>query len=297
MADGKNERARGRPDLTPDYMKELIQESGYLLELRVQEVFRQAGWWVSPNEAYPDPQEQKSREIDLVADSNPPKPNEHVLVFMRLVVECINNGLPLVFFTPPRGDAFAPLDCRSDIKMVGWPNKVPTPVSEGELWDLEDALDFKTYHHYCRDDVATQWCTFTPFGDRGWKVEHSSLSFGCIQSLCNATDHFLGGFGKARLARGDAWLFFLYPLIVTQGHLFTCSGVSPHSVTVSPTDRVRFRRSVASGAKYRTYSIDVVSEAGLPGLIEMINAEMASVTDDLAAKMALPRRRPRRPVH
>ncbi|MBI3646468.1 MAG: hypothetical protein HY233_10950 [Acidobacteriales bacterium] len=47
--------------------KDALLRSGYLLEHRIEDLLRQKAYYVEANEAYPDPESGKSRELDIYA--------------------------------------------------------------------------------------------------------------------------------------------------------------------------------------------------------------------------------------
>ena len=74
--------------------KQVLKQSGYLLESRVEEVLRNLGYSVTPNRHYPDAHSGKYREIDLVAVRSEFFANQlgkFDNLTTKLLVECVNN--------------------------------------------------------------------------------------------------------------------------------------------------------------------------------------------------------------
>jgi hypothetical protein len=88
-------------------MKEALLHSGYLLETRVASLIDRNGFFGAMNVAFLDPETKKSRELDLYAEykgvffhSQP----QRLYVTVNLIVEVINNPIPVVFLVGMSAD-------------------------------------------------------------------------------------------------------------------------------------------------------------------------------------------------
>lgn len=76
-----------------------IKKNGYLTELNIGENLRKKGWTVQYNQAYLDPDLNKSREIDIIASySKPSKRFSFSMVSVHLVIEAKMSHRPWVVF-------------------------------------------------------------------------------------------------------------------------------------------------------------------------------------------------------
>jgi hypothetical protein len=142
-----------QPTISHQQMRDALLRSGYLLEYRVEQVFRAHGYFVEANQAYPDPITGKSRELDLAAMSGKLVwENETSLVFSRPLVECVNNTQPMAFITKSSIVSGAHV---YDLPFSGLPLKVN---SNGRWVPLAVFLGMDKYHHHCEGLVATQYC-------------------------------------------------------------------------------------------------------------------------------------------
>jgi len=69
-----------------------VEDSGYLLEQQVANVFESLGYHVEPNFSFPDPEQELSREIDVRAfrrEFYDAQRNE--AVWVEFLVECKNS--------------------------------------------------------------------------------------------------------------------------------------------------------------------------------------------------------------
>jgi len=77
-----------------------FEKQGYSLEMRVAQVFKQAGFEVSQFETYVDPESNDLREVDVAASIGC---HLHVIdVLITLFVECKYSQHPWLIFTSPR---------------------------------------------------------------------------------------------------------------------------------------------------------------------------------------------------
>jgi hypothetical protein len=77
-----------------------LKKQGYSLEMRVAQVFKEAGFEVSQFETYVDPESNDLREIDVVASIG--RHLDTIDVRVTLFVECKYARKPWVIFTSPR---------------------------------------------------------------------------------------------------------------------------------------------------------------------------------------------------
>jgi hypothetical protein len=90
---------------TNEQILEAIEQSGYLLEQHVATRLEALDFYVRTNVAFEDPDEGKSREIDVsafkrVAHNETAK----VSAFVDLIVECKNASNPLVFIARSKNE-------------------------------------------------------------------------------------------------------------------------------------------------------------------------------------------------
>src|SRR5437867_26600 len=85
--------------LSKQEMIDALKRSGYLIEGRLQTFISNddPNWLIIPNECYPDPITQKSRELDLQALRGILLRDEPFTgkFLLNLFVECVNNPNPL----------------------------------------------------------------------------------------------------------------------------------------------------------------------------------------------------------
>lgn len=257
-------------------LKQALLRSGYLLEARVEAVIRERWGHVETNASYEDPDTKKSREYDISSlVAYKAGPDKYGYIFGFLVMECINNPQPLAVLTKEPLTAFLH---HEDIKMSGLPVKVPDKTIRIGWRRLCDYLKMDQYHHYCKGNIGTQFCSFVrkKMGKtQEWMAVHDSSHFDSFQKLCSIVDyekrrHFLswtlGGKESVNLQ-------IYYPVIVLQGELVEAQQTF-RSVKLRRANHIQFRRSIASTATEQHYQIDIIRERYLPKYLDILELEL-----------------------
>lgn len=257
-----------------DEAKDALLRSGYLLETRLEAVLAKRGYYVKANEAYPDPDTGKARELDLYAISaHRAGPDEYDFVWDVLLIECINNLQPMVFLTKRPQVGFLH---HYDVKMAGLPVKIPDKKRR-DAWDsLADFLDMSKYHHYCAGRVATQFCSFLKKKNLPeWMATHDEEHFDALRKLSAVTEHSANmHFTSWKIGPNERInIEFYYPVVVLQGDLFEAQA-DKKLLKLLKTEHVQFRRSTITGKEGQTFQIDVVTEKHFPKYLNLVKKEM-----------------------
>ena len=267
--------ARPTGKITIAEAKDALKRSGYPLEGRVADVFRDRGYLAELNQIYPDPDTRKMREFDVSAlQAIPAGPDELDFLFPKFLVECVNNPQPIAFFTKESEIAFLH---HEDIKFSGLPVKI---LGDDGWTKLSEFLGMRKYHHYCSGPVATQFCSFHKKQGKGqeWMATHDDTHFSSLKTLCDVVEYKIE-------EHFSSWVFdekekeklniqMYYPLLVVQGDLLQAR-VRPRSVQLSSKKHIQFRRSILSGTKEHSYQIDVVTEGHLKRYLDQCEKEIA----------------------
>ena len=263
--------------ITNPEIKEAISRSGYLIEQRVTKVFSENGYFVIPNQTYLDPLSGKTREIDMQADSEalPASRDAWVTgIHWSICCECENNEQPVVFFP------FEPLSPKSFsalVKCVGIPLKI---WRDGKYIDLLSFLPFYKFHHYCKGNIATQYCSFTkPRGSSKWIATHLEEQHDTFNSLVLAIEDQINQFySKGWVPPKDnevepiLWMF-KYPLIVLGGGLMKAH-VGKRGLAVRNVKHIKFAKSLYLSGEMINYLIDIIAEDYLSEFLSIVGAEM-----------------------
>lgn len=267
-------------------MKEAIQQSGYLLEQRVEPIIRQAFGYVETNPVFRDPDTGKSREIDIRALAGVGVyRKEGSFIFPMLLCECENNSQPIVFFTSESPISFTYCE---DLRVSGIPAK---------FWDndgfisLADFTGMEKFHHYCKGEVATQYCSFQLKKDKSsWLAFHSEEQHDTFNSLIKAVEyevdnHFKGWSFPEQVDEEDINIQIYYPLLILQGDLYSAY-LKDNRLMLRKTKHIQFRKQFFSSYKteVETYQIDVIMEDYLSRYLEIVESEIEGIKKVLQRK-------------
>lgn len=247
-------------------LKAAILRSGYLLEQRVETVLLAAGYEVHASRRVADNETGKTREMDLLAEMREAQTieqaNERPAVGASLIIECVNNRLPLVFFEKPVTwtESF---QLRT---LLGCPLNVPDKPGSSGFYLLEDQAGVSwrtTIKHW-----ATQYCCFEEKRgkDRHFEASQHNDHHVTFDKLVAEAERCADGVMNEGLIQAGwmgGWLTLIRPVLVLQGHLFAAN-VQGEAVSLAARDHIHYlRRGVVSERKV-AWVVDIVTEAGLP---------------------------------
>jgi len=284
-------------------IKESLLRSSYLLEGRLEKLLAARDFYVVPNEVYRDPHSGKPTELKMYAISASKVGKGRNYVFPVMLVECVNNSVPLAFFVKDQDASTRVLD-RGAIKLAGMP--MVMPGKKGGTVSLTEYLKMEEYHHYWKGRVATQFCSFMRKKDMNkletWTAFHKDPHFDSFRRLIAASECQIDGllnnivslkYKKAQTRKKETLgVEFYYPVLVVQGKLLEVHS-DKDKISVKPVRHIQFqyrsaqnpivRGEVASiPADTNLYRIDVVTEAFFPKYITMIKREMGTTARRLA---------------
>lgn len=267
-------------------MRKAIQRSGYLLEQRVEPTIRQSFGYVETNPIYKDPATGKSREIDIRGlGAEQVYKEERSFIFPMILCECENNSQPIVFFTK---EPLVPYIYRDDIKVSGIP--VQFWQNSGYI-NLAEFTGIEKFHHYFKDDIATQYCTFQLKKDKSsWLAFHSEEQHDTFNSLIKAVDyevadHFNNWVLPDKVDEEDINIQIYYPLLIIQGDLYSAY-LKSNRLILRKAKHIQFRKQLFSTYtnKVETYQIDVIIEGYLPRYLQIIGQEIEMIKKVLQRK-------------
>lgn len=282
---------------TATEIKDSLLRSSYLLEGRLEKLLTGKDFYVVPNETYRDPHTGKPTELKMYAISASKVGTGRNYVFPVMLLECVNNSVPLAFFVKDQDPSTRLLD-RGAIKLAGMPMVLPN--KKGMQVSLPEYLKMEEYHHYWKGMVATQFCSFMRKKDisksETWTAFHKDPHFDSFRRLIAASeyqiDHLLNNivsikYKKAQKPRKETLgVEFYYPVLVVQGKILE---VRPDKdkVSVKSVKHIQFQYRSAQNPIVRgevksipsdtnLYRIDVVTEAHFPKYITMVKREMGT---------------------
>jgi hypothetical protein len=263
-------------------MKDAIQRSGYLIEQRVEQIIMKDGYYVETNPAFPDIDTGKSRELDISALSAKRLYKKSLsFIFPNLLCECENNSQPIVFFKKDSPIAFLH---HYEVKVSGLPAKF---LEKDGYISFSDFTKMKKFHHYCKGEVDTQYCTFfPPKGEKPWIAHHGDEQHDTLNTLIKALEYEIAD----HYAQWDNWVLprkadeediniqVYYPLLILQGDLYSAT-TTKRGASLKKVKHIQFRKEsfLPKSNKKEDYQIDVITEDYLRDYLKIVESEMGKV--------------------
>lgn len=254
--------------ITKEHIKIALQNSGYLLEDRVNQLLKESSWSTTPNARFKDLKTDVEREIDVVAyknlDYDSPKMD---FINSTLLIECMNNKEPIVFF-----ENLEPL-----LSRIAALNFV---ILNEKFWNIlslaQSELKSKQKFIY-----SSQYCSFQKvpklikeFND-GWIALHPDIKHDSINSLFQyiqfQRSHHKNSTNNEDFIKG----FYFRPLIILQGELLS---VKQHNqLVIKSQNHIKLQVALTDN-NGRYFDIDVITESHLPNYLEHIRKEDKAIS-------------------
>jgi len=237
-----------------------LQESGYLMELEVASMLEASGFVVRTNWPFEDPDEGKSREVDVHAFRLCTGEAGGLQVTAVVLCECKNNSSPYVVITRPRAAA----DARYTPMEFHFPREeFEKSIGEGRFAQVSTFRELGLHRiHYALSErvKGVQFCQVIRQGKR-YRADHAGLYEALFLSLAKAVlalrqehQHYMHTIG----------LFF--PVVVLSGDLYTIDSSDRDPVPI-PAQRVTFCRQLDSASVKGHFMCDFVTETALESFL------------------------------
>ena len=274
---------------TPDDILNAIKATGFLMEQRVATCLESLGFHAWTGYPFADPEESKSREIDVRGYRQVRNEDTKLIVELELLCECKSNDNPFVFLTRYK---------REHDKRFFCPDQYVFPFDnyETRTGNVMTYLpgfrhfEFAGHHYYDREDQkAVQFCKIVR-DKKDWTANQGGIYDAIFYPLAKAVLARKKATATTRRPSNNGWksIKLFMPIVVLYGKIF---------------DRCRRRQTgsegnlayyVCAGAKLkgrqRAILIDFTTEDGLEDFLrnkvipfaEEIAAVPAAVSDRLA---------------
>jgi hypothetical protein len=256
--------------ISKEQIKIALQNSGYLLEDRVNQILKKNNWSTTPNARFKDLKTGIEREVDVVAykylEYDYP---EMDFINSTLLIECMNNKEPVVFF-----ENLEPL-----ISRIAALNFV---ILNETFWNIlssaQNELKSKQKFIY-----SSQYCSFQKvpklvkqFND-GWIALHPDIKHDSINSLFQYIQ--FQRFHHENVTNDKEYIkgFYFRPLIVLQGELLSVK--QGEKLEIKSQNHIKFQVALTDN-NGRYFDIDVITENYLPKYLDHIKKE-----DEVIGKM------------
>lgn len=276
---------------------EAVASSGYLMEQHVASTLEGLGFHVTTNYAFEDPDQGKSREMDVRAIKRVAHNEDAKLsAFVELIVECKNSSNPFVFIARPKNAT----DQHSSPKEFTYPHRYEMRQDLGG--GRAKTRTIAPFFHLGFDQVyaeqltawkAVQFCRIDRKGG-GWHANHGGLYDSIFYPMAKAVTARLAEI--PRPSRHDEWRYFhfLFPLVVTSGELMLIDSAEA-PIIPRPIDSVGFTRELKSGKLSGKFALQFVRQeqlepfmANTVGPVVELLADLVNDRSETVAKTTLP---------
>lgn len=216
-----------RPFPTPssDDVIAALERTGFLLEQRVAQEVRAAGFYVQTGRAFKDPEEGKSREVDVYAFKRLfANEKGDITLGVKLLIECKKSTGPYVVLGRKLSDderSMPPHSHTMPINSVKWEER-----AEGlriyrkskSLWNVLGLHELP--HSPSRDERKGLQLVRMHLKNKEWQADNSSIFDSLTLPLMKAVEAFRPPRDKASTVPKYAHMELCFPAVVTSGELF-----------------------------------------------------------------------------
>lgn len=253
---------------TNEEIKEALAQSGYLMEQEVATQLENLGYHVWTNAPFQDPDEGKSREMDVRAIQRfLVDEKRKIAAFIEVVVECKNSDNPYVFIKRRKNAS------DNNYEPVGWKfpfqNYEMKKVVNGKTTLIRQRPSFfhlefdKVRFDFLATDKAVQFCRIDRNGRNAWQANHGGLYDAIFFPMAKAIMSRVADAPKSGSGQ-DEWKYFwfIFPMVILSGRLLE---VDSNDQTGDPKDVnfVNFRRDLKSKSLDGRFSVDFVRQAAI----------------------------------
>jgi len=209
---------------TPAQIISALGRTGFLLEQVVAQKLRKAGFAVAVNDAFPDPDTGKSREIDVWALTDYEVPNSEVNVFGDVIIECKNYAAPIVLIGTNR-EAWSSNDESITLSFDPLALDFPNEPSKSVISKLGIS---RVAGNDQKDRFVGYQLVKMERKSGGWAADNSSIYESILYPLAKARVYRMEQYsneqdeGESRL---EVWqhplLTYYFPVVLTAGRVYT----------------------------------------------------------------------------
>lgn len=273
---------------------EALGATGFLMEQRVATRLESLGFHVWTGYPFEDPEEAKSREIDVRAYLQARRDEERrINVSVELLCECKSNENPFVFLRRRKGayenDRFNP-----EQYLLPFDNY---EVQSGNITRVLPAFqrfEFQKHHYYCREESkAVQFCKIVRKG-KGWEANQGGIYDAMFYPLAKAVVATKKGDERLRKPRSPSeWknINLIFPIVILHGRIYQVDATNG-PLELEEVEHVSFVRELTSEAVSGQFLLDFTTEGGLEGFIkskvkpfvEQVSDEAVRLGDEIGKK-------------
>jgi hypothetical protein len=255
-------------------IKKALAKTGHVFEHQIGALFEERGWMIIPNKFYLDRDDEKGKEIDLVAYRISEVRDQTVYITVVVIEAKQSNKNNWVFFTKGGylGDInmhTAPLYYHNEIEEVG------RYLSQNAL--LAGMGERDQLHLFAHPRKAY---TFSEVADDRRPGQQSSFYravasnnvynaiFGVIKAMMSELDFYR----NRKIARNEKRFYLVFPLVVFNGNILEGQIGAGGDVDLQEAQEIQYVNRYRSSAYDNFYSANIIRQDALPRYIDIYNA-------------------------
>ncbi|WP_155403750.1 hypothetical protein [Variovorax paradoxus] len=256
----KAENEAGQP--SPKRMMEALRKSGYLFEHEVAIAVERMGFYVERSHAYVDPDEGKSREVDIRAFKM--VLNNKTFKFqvcVHMFIECKDSDSPFVFLQTDKSE----ID-KEAVEGMEYLFPWQTNKSANAMMMRHYGLQHEHYY-YKEPKKSVQFAKIVRKGS-DWFALHENVYDALILPQVKAVKEFMKGFGMVHSRPYEHESIQLYfNAIVVRDHLFMLD-LDRDDAEPQPAGRASFQRQIEMRSVKGKYLVDFVTQSYLETYVQ-----------------------------
>ncbi|WEH40594.1 hypothetical protein [Streptomyces sp. AM 2-1-1] len=278
--------SRPFPSPASDEVIGALERTGYLLEQRVASKVRSAGFTTITGKAFMDPDEGKSREIDIFAVKKLWEDSaQRIVVSLQLVIECKRSDGPYVALgrDPEAVDKYRqPHSHTMPVEFIRWLEFLPDGAARQRGMQSWGWLGFHELPGSPNLDIR-KGLQLIRMNLRGkeWVADNSSIFESLTLPLMKAVEAFRPQRDRNPEPK-SAHLCLSFPIVVTSGELFYVNGESETPIS-ERTDWVSLERDVDMRSMKGLFNLDVVA---FPALERYLQERVLLFSEAVVAKIS-----------
>jgi len=257
-----------------------LAKTGHIFEHQIGVLFEEKGWMIIPNKFYLDRDDNKGREIDLVAYKISEVRDQTAYITVVVIEAKQSTKNKWVFFTKGgySGDInmhTAPLYFHNEIEEVGRyldQNALLAGMAEREQLDLFNFSRKAYTFSEITDDRKGQGGSF--FRAIATNTIYNAI-FGVIKAQMSELDFYR----NRSIARNEKRFYTVLPLVVFNGDMVEAQIGSDGEIDLNETSEIQYVNRYRSPAYDNFHSVNVIKRDALPHYIDIYSRIHQGLSD------------------
>jgi len=255
-------------------IKRALAKTGHIFEHQIGSLFERNGWMIIPNKFYLDRDDNKGREIDLVAYRISEVRDQTAYITVVVIEAKQSTKNKWVFFTKGgySGDInmqTAPLFFHNEIEEVGRYLNESVLLSGMAERDQLDLFNFPrkaySFSEITDDRKGAQTSSY-------FRAVATNTIYNAIFGVIKAQMSELEFYRNRRIAKNEKRFYTVLPLVVFNGDLMEAQIAPSGHVDLTETREIQYVNRYRSAAYDNFHSVNIIHRSILPDYIDLFSA-------------------------